>query len=94
MSNKTTIVGQIYEALELIRCGTCAQIAVHCRLTYVDVEKNINGLVRTKKVKKLHVNATRSPRGKRSNVYALADFKGEWTEQVVIGFVKKKRGKA
>jgi hypothetical protein len=87
------LLDEIYNGLCVVRCGTAAQIAVHCRLTYTEITKNISALVRTKKAKKLATNATKSPRGKRANVYALVDFKGEWSEQGIIEFGKKRRRK-
>ena len=87
------ILDEIYAGLVVVRCGTAAQISVHCHLTYAEVAKNISGLVKCKKAKKLATNATKSPRGKRANVYALPEFNGEWSEQVVIEFGKKGKRK-
>lgn len=68
---RVTHADMIFLSLSKIKRGTCAQISVHCRLTYVDIEKNIYKLINQKKVKVLQPKGGHSPKGKPANVYFI-----------------------
>lgn len=71
MARRLTHSQMIFQALSKIGRGTCAQISVHCRLSYIDVEKKIYRLVDSGKVKVLIEKGGHSPEGKAANIYSI-----------------------